>query len=119
MQANEPPVITTPAASPHDRRSSVYNIPRKNNSSNSGASVTPNPTIRYAPVASLKNLSTGSDFGIGIQREANSTTTAKKIPERKKPSVAGRGQFQRIARQKPSSDLPLTSANMNKITTGY
>src|ERR1035438_4375395 len=113
MQANAPPVTTTPT--PHDRRSKGYNIPRKNNSSSSGARVIPNPAIRYAPVASLKNLSTGSDLGIGIHREANSTTAAKKIPERTKPRAAGPGQFQRIAVQKLSSDLPRTSAIMKTI----
>src|SRR5664279_4231928 len=119
MQAYAPAVTTTPVVTPHDRRSSGYSNPRKNNSSSSGASVTPNATIRYAPVASLKNLSTGSDLGIGIHREANSTTAAKMIPERKKPRAAGPGQFQRIAVQKLSSDLPRTSAIMKTITMGY
>src|SRR5208283_1002849 len=99
MAANAPAVTTIPDASPHARRSSGYSIPRKNSSSSSGARVMPNAAIRYAPVASLKNLSTGSDLGIGSQRDAISTNKAKKVPARKKPTAAEPGQFQRIARQ--------------------
>src|ERR1017187_3034097 len=119
IQAHEPPVTITPAATPHVRRSSGYNIPRKNSSSSSGASVIPNAAIRDAPASLLKNLSTGSDLGIGIHRDTNSTTVANKIPDRKNPSVAGPGQFHRIAVQNFSFDLPPTSAIMNRITTGY
>src|SRR6516164_3990284 len=119
MNANAMAVSATAEFTPTARRRTGYNMPRKNSSSSSGASVTPNAAIRYAPRVSVKNLSTGSDFGMGSQRDANSTANANATPARRKRSIAGPGQFQRIAGQNGSRALLRTNVIMNTITMGY
>src|SRR5271157_755379 len=119
MLANAPAVTSTAAFTPNPLRKTGYSMPRKNNSSSNGASVTPNAAIKYAPPVSLKNLSTGSDLGIGSHRDANSTANAKANPATTKRSIAGPRQFHRIACQKRSRDLARTNTIMNAMTTGY